>query len=190
MVVLKSHLSLIYTCVYKLIYSWWCIKSCLCYRTTLCLEFIQSFFQRFLSPFWVYTQNCSDFRAVLFSSVQFSFSKFRQIKSNLLRPAQTGQHVGQHVVQQIRPICLSGLLWQRFCLTNTCKCPFICYKKKHLKFYDFDIWFVKRNSNLNSMLACTSNRTNMSFLRICWPTFLDFLRNVGHYFSFTNMFVP
>ena len=32
------------------------------------------------------------------------------------------------------------------------------------------------------MLACTSNRTNMSFLRICWPTFLDFLRNVGHYF--------
>ena len=115
----------------------------------------------------------------------------------LLRPAQTGQYVGQHVVQQIRPTCWSGFLWQLFCLTNMCKCLFICYKKKHSKFYDFDIWIEKKHSNSNSMLAnmlaCTANRTNMLFLQMCWPTFLNLLRNVGQHFSlifsFANMFV-
>ena len=130
-------------------------------------------------------------------------SKETKLSKILKTPTITCAQTGQHVVQQIRPTCWSGLLWQLFCLTNMCKCPFICYKKNILnsmiltfeskkKTFEFKFHVgqhvgLHRKPHQHVILA-------RFFKQICWPTFLNFSRNVGQHFSFilsfANMFVP
>ena len=75
---------------------------------------------------------------------------------------------------------------------------FIFVLTKHPKFYDFDIRIVKKNIKFKFHVGLhreTAPTCHFSpFLQICWPTFLNFLRNVGQHFSFifsfVSMFVP
>ena len=115
---------------------------------------------------------------VIFQALQTTSDnpKGRRKPDNMLS-YKSDQHVG--------PVCFDNF----FCLTSMCKC-FIFYKKN---IRNFDIWIVKKHSNSNSMLAntlvCTANRNNFSpFLQICWPTFLNFLRNFWPKF-FLNFFL-
>ena len=68
---------------------------------------------------------------------------------NILNASATGQHVGQHVVQQIdHATYWSGLLWQLL-ITFWPTCvnsiqTYVVFIKKHSKFYDFDIRIVKK----------------------------------------------